>query len=98
MAEANPGAALRHLLNAAKELDRSRSDEQIAREIGISHSALIDLMKGDTVPRPSTRLAVRVWTSGIVNALEQAFTAMEMASASEKVANVRPFMPTTRVG
>jgi hypothetical protein len=93
MAEQGPGSALKCLMSAAKALDPTLNDQKISEHLGLSHSALIDITKRGTVPRPSTRLAIRVWTSGIASAVEDAFAALEMMSAAEKAQKVQPFSP-----
>lgn len=87
----DPGLAFRQVVYAAIALDPKRTIQQIASEVGLSHSALIDLMESRVDPRATTRIAIQTWASGITGALEAAFLAKELVAATEKVADVRPF-------
>lgn len=86
----NPGAALRHLFDAAKALDPDLTDDQIAEQIGVWPPALIDWTKGRSVPRTPKRAAIRKWISGLIEAVGSAFERAEVAGADD---NVQPFTP-----
>ena len=89
----NPGAALRHLLDAAKALSPDLTDQAIAEELGVSHQTLIDWVKERKNPRQPSCLRIRKWMTGLIDALPAAFGRIETAGAAD---DVRPFTPTAK--
>lgn len=84
----NPGAALRHLIDAAKELDPALTDKAVADALGVSPPALANWCDNKKPPTARNRLAIAHWLSGLVSALPAAWAAKEKA---EVESNVPPF-------
>lgn len=84
----SPGAALRHMIEAAKALDPELTDSAVARAIGVSQPALTSWCEEDKTPTARNRLAIERWMSGLLAALPRAWTDIE---AADVAANVTPF-------
>lgn len=85
MAEPNPAAALRHIIDALKALNPSLTDEDVALGMGVRHPALIDWTKGRAVPRGPKRAAMKKYIGGVGDALVEAFARLEIGGADDEV-------------
>ncbi|WP_437310127.1 hypothetical protein [Sorangium sp. So ce388] len=90
MKSPDPGAALRLMADAAKKLDPSLTDEDIAKGMGVSHKTFIEWFQGSTVPKSPRRAAMRTFLSGLVDALPAAFEAREASAGAKQIV---PFTP-----
>lgn len=84
----NPGAALRHMLDAAKSLSPGLTDQAIADELGVSHTTLIDWTYERKNPRQPSAMKIRKWMTGLIDELPVAFGRIETAGADD---GVKPF-------
>ncbi len=85
MPSAEPGASLEQLREAIRARVEATSLRQTAREIGISHPALRDLI-GGTVPRGRTMARLRAWHERETN--EALRLRQENAALRERIAEL----------
>lgn len=85
----NPAAALRLMIDAAKQLDPALTDSAVANALGVTLPALSGWLDENEdkrkTPAARNRMAIGRWVSGLVSALPQAFAAEEAADVAAKV-------------